>query len=56
MIWLSVEATSTEDAIDKALESPALHLENVHEWEAHRCVTDGNVFRGLLNEADAELD
>lgn len=53
VLVLDVEASSEEEAIDKAMDEATLdHLE---EWEAHKKIVQGNVFYGNQNEAEAML-
>lgn len=54
-IGLEVEADSADDAITQALESDdvELLLSEVEQWEATRQIVRGNIFYGLLNEAEA---
>jgi len=55
VIYVTVEAMSKEDAIDRALDGE-LHTDDIAEWKAHRKVVEGHVFRGMCREADATLE
>lgn len=51
---LEVEANTKAEAIDKALEGD--YSENdIEEWSAEKYLVRGNVFYGVLSEANAEL-
>lgn len=52
VIYVTVEAENEEEAIEKALESEELTLENIETWEAHRHIVQGNVFYGEQNEIE----
>lgn len=52
-INIEVQASSEQEAIEKALESDDLKTENITEWEAHEHVIQGNVFYGSLSSAEA---
>jgi hypothetical protein len=54
VIYVTVEAENEKDAIEKALQSDDLKLDNVEEWNASRYLVQGNVFYGVLSEANAE--
>lgn len=51
--YLEIQATSEEEAIAAAVERVV--YEDISEWEALRHVVRGNVFYGILNEANAEI-
>lgn len=53
IIWLTVEAESEKDAIEKAFESDDLKLTNAEEWEAHKEICTGNVLHASTNTAYA---
>jgi len=54
VIAVQVEAESEADAMDKAMNSKDLTLDNIEGWEAHRAIISGNVFYGLQNEIEVE--
>ncbi|MCY6957850.1 hypothetical protein [Clostridium brassicae] len=49
-VCVSVEANNEDEAISKAFEEAT--LEDLEEWEMHKCIVEGNVFHGLMNEID----
>ena len=49
--YVEVEAESEEEAIDLALQSDELRLENVEEWDAHRIIAEGNCLHTNYNRA-----
>ena len=53
-IYLEVEAEDEQDAIEKAMSSDQVKIDNIEEWEACRQIVEGNVFHGLRNTAEAE--
>lgn len=53
VVYVTVEAEDKESAITAALNSD-LSLDDIEEWEAHRHITQGNVFYGNQNSASAE--
>lgn len=61
-ICFEIEAENSEDAIIKALASDlsARVMDEqrndvcIEEFEMHRCVAEGNVFYGVLNEIQVE--
>lgn len=55
VIHVEVEADSKEEAIDKALESEQLTLENIDEWTPHRHLVQGNVCYATQRQANATL-
>lgn len=55
-IYVEVDADDEESAIDAALEKELTNKEKrLMEWETIREVVRGNVFSGMLRQADAEL-
>lgn len=52
-ISVTVEAEDEDAAINAALESDDLVLENIEEWEAHKAICSGNVLHTSFNEAIA---
>lgn len=50
--YVEVVADSEEEAINKALDE--VSVEHLETWSAVRQIVTGNVFRGELNEAEAE--
>lgn len=54
-LWVTVEAESKSDAVDKALYSAELDLDNLEEWEAHRQISEGNILYAKHNRAYAQL-
>jgi hypothetical protein len=53
-INLEVKADSEEDAIEKALSSVDLNLDNIVEWEGHEHLNEGNVCHAIFWNAEAE--
>lgn len=53
VIDIEVTAENEQEAIEKALESDDLKIENITEWEAHKRVVQGNVFYGAMSRARA---
>lgn len=51
-IYVEVEADDAESAIDAALSSEDLTLENADSWSCHKKIVMGNVFYGEQNEAE----
>lgn len=49
---VKVKADNEEDAIDKALESEDLKLDNIEEWEVFRKIAEGNVLNTYINEIE----
>lgn len=52
-IWVTVEAETQQEAIEKALSSEQICRDNLEEWEAHTKIVQGNIFYGMQNEAFA---
>lgn len=52
VIYVNVEADTDAEAIEKALQSEDLKLDNVEEWEYHKKVVQGNVFHGVQREIE----
>ena len=52
VLEIEVEAQNEDEAIAKALESDATN-DHITEWNTHRQIVQGNVFHGILNEAEA---
>lgn len=50
--YVEVEAESEKEAIDLALESDDVSLENVEEWEPLEHITQGNVIYTYHNDAE----
>lgn len=48
-----IEADSEEEAIEKAMEAN-ITTEDIEEWNTHERIVEGNVFRGMQNEAEAQ--
>jgi hypothetical protein len=55
VIYVTVEADSAEEAIELALQSEDISLNNLGEWEAHRHLVQGNVCYASYVEANAEV-
>ena len=53
-LFVTVEAESEEDAIEKALNSD-LTTDMLEEWEAHEKICEGNVCHAVHWDAEAEL-
>jgi len=51
-LYVEVEATSEEEAIDVALQTE-VSSENFESWNVCRQIVEGNVFYGEQNEAEA---
>lgn len=56
IIYVTVEAKNEKAAIEAALQSEDLTLDNCESWNAHEQIVRGNVFSGELNIAEAELE
>lgn len=54
IIYVTVEAADKDEAVEKALSSDELTLNNCEEWSAHEQIVKGNVFYGDLNRATAK--
>ena len=54
-LYVEVEAEDEEAAIEAALASNDVIIENIEEWEVVKEISRGNVFCGLQNRADAQL-
>lgn len=54
VVWVTVEADSEDEAIELAMDSPDLTVDNIEEWETHKRICDGNVLYAQVNEAYAE--
>jgi hypothetical protein len=52
-VEVEVEASSKDEAIDVGMQQE-VGSEDIVEWETLRHVTQGNVFYGVLAEADAQ--
>lgn len=50
--YVDVEAESENEAIDNALNSEDLSLENVEEWDAYRIIVEGNCLHTSYNRAE----
>jgi hypothetical protein len=50
--WVEVEAETTEEAINKAIDNAARHT--LAQWQAHRSICSGNVCELGITEAHAE--
>lgn len=50
--YVDVEAESEEEAINNALNSEDLSLENVEEWDAYRIIVEGNCLHTNYNQAE----
>lgn len=53
--YIEVEAASEEEAIEKALDSTDLTIENIQEWEAVERINEGNVCYAM-HPWDAEAE
>lgn len=51
---VEVEADNEEEAIQKALDEADIN--DPTEWEATRKIVQGNVFSGVKNEIEVELE
>lgn len=54
IVMIEVDADDERSAIDAALSSDAT-LADIESWETHRMVCEGNVYRGELNAACANV-
>lgn len=50
--YVNVEAENEEEAIDNALNSEDLSLENIEEWDAYRIIAEGNCLHTFYNQAE----
>ncbi len=50
--YVDVEAENEKEAIEKAMESEDLSLENVEEWEAFEHIVQGNVIYTYNGDAE----
>ncbi len=48
--YVDVEAENEKEAIEKAMESEDLSLENVEEWEAFEHIAEGNILNTYNND------
>jgi hypothetical protein len=55
VIYVTVEADSEEEAIELALMSSDINVDNIKTWDAHRHLVQGNVCYADLAEATAEV-
>ena len=53
-IYVDVEAENEDEAVDMAMQSDDISLDNIAEWEVHRHVIQGNVCYALLNSVEVE--
>jgi hypothetical protein len=51
--YVEVEADNEEEAIEKALETEDL-FDMIEEGEFHKRITEGNIFIGILDEAEVD--
>lgn len=54
-IIVTVDADSEEEAIQNALDSDDLIIDNIESWTAHEHIVQGNIFYGERNDAEADL-
>lgn len=54
IIRVTVEAADEDAALEQAMSSDELKLDNCEEWSAHEQIVKGNVFYGDLNRAYAK--
>ena len=50
--YVDVEADNAKEAVDKAMESDDLSLDNVDEWEALEHISEGNVLHTYHNDVE----
>jgi hypothetical protein len=63
-IYMTIEADSEEEAKEKIwnvafrikMESDDPASPEIGEFELHECVTEGNVFNGVLNDIEIEAE
>lgn len=54
IIYKTVEAESEEKAIALAIDEST--IDDIEEWEVHRKIVGGNIFYGLQNEMEIEVE
>lgn len=54
ILYKEIEAKSEKEAMD-AFHKGDLTIDDVIEWEMHETIVQGNVFYGMLNQAEVEL-
>jgi hypothetical protein len=52
-VFIEVEAPSEEAAINQAMSSD-ITIDKIEEWDTCEHICQGNVFYGMLNDAEAE--
>lgn len=53
-VCIEVEAEDEKDAIERAYDSE-VNFNNIEEWDVHEHICEGNVFHGLMNDAEVQL-